>query len=743
MRNKLSRKIIISFGVVFFVYILNELADAFFSANKIIGYVLDIVIFLAVLSIMYYLLEEVDKTNKELQKNKQRLKNIFDTLDIAVWSHDLKSDTLLITPGIVKLYGSTAEDFYEDFTLWKKVIHPDDLNILTDREKKIGLGEVVTSIYRIIRRDGDIRWLQDRGIPTLDENGELVYFSSVLVDITDRKESEERYRTLVEMSPDIIAVYSRGEIDYINESGVKLFGASKAEELIGQPIGTIIPDTILKQIKKSDLTFDDNFERKMRFEFQGLRLDNKNFDMEMTVMPIFYEGRVARQIVGRNISKRKKAEATIKYMAFYDALTGLPNRNMFKMHLSDVLTLQEKQMLAVLFLDLDRFKIVNDTKGHLIGDRILKEVAKRLGKALLNDGIVSRQGGDEFIILVENMDKENVAMVAQRILDEFSFPFEVDSQEFFISPSIGISLYPGDGLDEETLIQHADTAMYLAKERGKNNFQFYNSELKGLSTQKMELENGLRKALEHDQLILHYQSQVELETGEIAGMEALIRWKDPERGLIPPSEFIPLAEETGLIVPLGKWVLNKACKQTKAWQKLGFKAVPIAVNISVRQIQEDDFVDSVKQVLNETGLDARYLELEITESIMQDMERSTEILNELKQLGVKLSIDDFGKGYSSLSYLKHLPIDNIKIDKSFVDDIIEHSSQGAMVKTIIDMGHNFGFNVIAEGIENQEQVAFLKRNECKIGQGYYFSKPLSAQPMEDLLSSGVFAKWKS
>ncbi|CAH0345353.1 GGDEF and EAL domain-containing protein [Bacillus sp. CECT 9360] len=738
MRNIHTRKIIIILGFVFFVYILNELAEAFFSSKKIIGYVFDIVIFLAVLSIIFYLLETIDKTNKELQKNKQRLKNIFDTLDIAVWSHDLKSDTLLITPEIVKLYGSSVEDFYQDFALWKKVIHPDDLNILADREKKIALGEAVTSIYRIIRPDGDIRWIQDRGIPTIDENGEMVYFSSVLFEITARKESEERYRTLVEMSPDIIAVYSRGEIDYINESGFKLFGASNSDELMGEPIGKIIPDTILKQINKSDVTFEDNFERKMRFEFQGVRLDGKNFDMEMTVMPIFYEGRVARQIVGRDISKRKKAEATIKYMAFYDALTGLPNRNMFKMHLSDVLSLQENQMLAVMFLDLDRFKIINDTKGHMIGDRILKEVAKKLGKALLNDGIVSRQGGDEFIILLENMDKEKVAKVAQRILGEFSFPFEVDSQEFFISPSIGISLYPRDGLDEETLIQHADTAMYLAKDRGKNNYQFYNSGLKGLSSHKMELENGLRKALEQDQLILHYQPQVDLETGEIAGMEALVRWIDPERGLVPPAEFIPLAEETGLIIPLGKWVLKRACKQNKAWQKLGFKSVPIAVNISVRQIQEDDFVDLVMQVLNETGMDARYLELEITESIMQDMERSTEILNELKNLGVKISIDDFGKGYSSLSYLKHLPIDNIKIDKSFVDDIIEHSSQGAMVKTIIDMGHNFQFTVIAEGIESPEQVAFLKRNECKIGQGYYFSKPLSEQQMEDLLSSGVF-----
>ncbi|MDP4171901.1 MAG: EAL domain-containing protein, partial [Bacillota bacterium] len=442
----------------------------------------------------------------------------------------------------------------------------------------------------------------------------------------------------------------------------------------------------------------------------------------------------ARQIVGRDISQRKKAEKTIEYMAYYDALTGLPNRNMFRKHLNEALNHPESPMLAVLFLDLDRFKIINDTKGHTTGDYILQIVAKRLKNAVKDDGMVSRQGGDEFIILLDNVDKEKTVVVAQRILEEFSYPMEVNQQEFFVSPSLGISLAPSDGTDEETLIKHADTAMYLAKELGKNNFQFYTSKLQGLSSQKMELENGLRKAIEQKQFILYYQPQIDLESGSMIGVEALIRWQHPNRGFISPGDFIPLAEETGLIVPIGKWVLKSACEQNKLWQENGMKTIPIAVNISVRQFQDDDFVESVTKILHETGLDPRFLELEITESIMQNIERSTVILNQLKELGVKISIDDFGTGYSSLSYLKHLPIDSIKIDKSFVDDIIDHSSQGAMVKTIIDMGHNLNFNVIAEGIEKPEQEAFLKENGCKVGQGYLYSRPLAAEQLQEFIS---------
>lgn len=717
---------------ILFAEFIDWVTSFYFSIKEVNGYLIDISVTLIFMVFVIGLFRGMKNTAEELQDNKKRLKSIFDTLDVAIWSHDLKTNTLLITSGIEKLYGYSSEEFYKDNTLWKKVIHPEDYHVLAERETGLSRGEAVTSIYRIIRPNGEVRWIQDRGIPVLDDNGNFVDFTSVLFDITDRQESEGRYRSLVEMSPDLIAVYSRGKLDYINEAGCKLFKAENPNDLIGKPIADLIPAEVLAHIKNRELTIDENFEEKLWFEFKATQVDGKEIDVEMSAMPILYEGRMAEQIVGRDLTQRKKAEKTIKYMAYYDVLTGLPNRNMVRKHLNAALK-NGDQELAVLFLDLDRFKIINDTKGHRVGDLLLKVVASRLKNAVQDTGLVSRQGGDEFIILLKGLSKEQVIEVAERILGEFSEGIVVESQEFFVTPSIGISLAPYDGQDEETLIKHADTAMYLAKERGKNNFQFYTDQLHGLSSRKMELENGLRKALEQDQLMLHYQPQVNLETGKIIGVEALVRWQHPEKGIISPGEFISLAEETGLIVPLGKWVLEKASAQNKAWQDKGFSPIPISVNISVRQLQEDRFIDTVKQILAETRLDPHYLDLEITESVMQNSEKTAMTLNQLKELGVMLAIDDFGTGYSSLSLLKHLPIDKIKIDKSFIDDIIHHANQGAMVKTIIDMGHNLQFDVIAEGVEEQKQVAFLMANGCMIGQGYHFSRPLPMEAMEELL----------
>ena len=732
-----TRKInnVYNWMLIFCLIVFTELLDLIFTflfpSVSVIKYV-TLFILIGILPFIFITLKEISRKDDELRLNKLKLKNIFDTLDIAIWSHDLKSDSLLITPGIEKLYGYSYIDFYQDLNLWNKVIYPDDLNFLEERAQKLAVGETVTSEYRIIRPDGEVRWIQDRGFPTLDRKGNFVDFNSVLLDITDRKESEDRYRSLVEMSPDIIAVVSRKKIEYMNEAGWKLVGASSSEAVIGESAMKFASANIINLIREQ---FEQPKQDMERFEFQVNRLDGETIDVEMAATSIIYEGRFAVQVVGRDITERKKAEKTIQYMAFYDSLTGLPNRNQFRNHLNEVLTKQSDKIQAVLFLDLDRFKIINDTKGHTVGDFILQKVAHRLDVTVHTEGMVSRQGGDEFIILLEDTDKERAAYVAQQILAEFSKPLEVNEQEFFVTPSIGISLYPVDGLDVETLIKNADTAMYQAKERGKNNFQFYSANLNGISIRKMELENGLRKALEQNQLMLHYQPQVSLKTGELVGIEALIRWQHPLHGLIPPCEFIPLAEETGLIVPIGKWVLQEACKQRKVWEQMGFHEFPIAINVSVRQFEDDHLIDYISNLLDETGLEGHHLELEITESIMQNLENSTIILNKLKDLGVLISIDDFGTGYSSLSYLKHLPIDKIKIDKSFVDDIIYHTNQGIMVKTIIDMGLNLNFAVIAEGIETDEQLHFLKENDCKIGQGYFFSKPIPAEQMDRYLLS--------
>ena len=737
---KINRNIYIRLLILIFcLLVLFEVADIvfpeLFHSIKIISY-LTITIYIGATFILFFLVKDFDQKANEFRKNQQKMKNIFDTLDVAIWSHDLKNNTLLITPGIEKLYGYKLENFYEDSNLWKEVIYPEDLYVLEERGKKLAGGETATSQYRIIRPDGEVRWIQDRGIPTFDSKGELVDFNSVLFDITDRKESEGLYQSLVEMSPDIIAVVYNGKIEYINEAGCKLIGAQSLEQVIGQSAKNFVPTQITDLIKSKVFSSDKLENERHRFEFQVRRTDGESIDVEMAARSILYDGRFAVQVVGRDITQRKKSEQTIKFMAFYDTLTGLPNRNQFRTHLNEVLHQQENSMHAVLFIDLDRFKIINDTKGHSVGDIILQKVAGRLEKAVQSEGLVSRQGGDEFIIVLEDIDLEKASHVSKRILNEFAFPFEVNKDEFYVTPSIGISIYPTDGNDEETLIKNADTAMYQAKERGKNNYQFYSNNLDGISTWKMKLENWLRRALEQKQMTLHYQPQIDLPTGEIVGVEALIRWNHPEYGYIAPSEFIPLAEETGLIVPLGKWILREACERRKAWKDAGFEDFPIAVNVSVRQFQDEHFISFIADMLEEIGLEANYLELEITESLMQNLENSTIILNQLKSLGVLLSVDDFGTGYSSLSYLKHLPIDKIKIDKSFVDDIIYHSNQGMMVKTIIDMGVNLKFTVIAEGIETEEQVKFLTRNACQIGQGYYYSKPLSSEKLEEFLSKG-------
>jgi len=467
-------QLILIFSLVVFTVILDLAVSLLFPSIMLLKYAA-IAFLIGMVPFLNRTIKGIRKKDEEFRQNKLKLKNIFDTLDVAIWSHDLKSDTLLITPGIEKLYGYTYFDFFKDLDLWRKVIYPDDQHILADRAMKLERGETVTSEYRIIRPDGDVRWIQDRGFPTLDSDGNFVDFNSVLFDITDRKESEDRYRSLVEMSPDIIAVVSQDKIEYINEAGSKLAGADRPSELIGKSPLLFVPKEIVEPFKINGSRYR---EQRLRLEFQVKQLSGETIDVEIASTPIFYEGRFAVQVVGRDITERKKAEKTIQDMAYHDSLTGLPNRNRFRNHLNAVLSRhQENQKLAVLFIDLDRFKIINDTKGHTVGDMILRTVANRLEMAVEKVGFVSRQGGDEFIILLEDMDKERVTLVAQRIVYEFSKPLEVNDQEFIVTPSIGISLYPRDGVDEETLIKHADTAMYQAKESGKNNFRFYTSNL--------------------------------------------------------------------------------------------------------------------------------------------------------------------------------------------------------------------------------------------------------------------------
>jgi diguanylate cyclase (GGDEF)-like protein/PAS domain S-box-containing protein len=432
--------------------------------------------------------------------------------------------------------------------------------------------------------------------------------------------------------------------------------------------------------------------------------------------------------------QRHNHEETIRHLAYHDPLTGLANRRLLEEILSFNLKLQQRTSL--MFLDLDRFKYVNDSLGHRIGDLLLQEVSLRLKACSLEADTIARQGGDEFVLLFQNASRENVITAAEDIIESLSTPFVIEDHEIFITPSIGISFYPEHGEDAHALMRCADAAMYQAKKRGKNTYRVYESNTDGLAGSKLYFENQLRKALKHDEFALHYQPQIDVVSRQFIGVEALIRWQHPQLGLVPPNEFIPVAEETGLILPIGDWVLRNACLQGKRWIDAGFPPMIISVNLSPKQFNNANMIENISTILKETMFPAELLELEITESMTMDMEVSSKIIEGMRALGVRISIDDFGTGYSSLHYLKRLPIHRLKIDRSFVRDIFMDQNDKDIVRAIITMAHSLGILVIAEGVENEQQLKFLEENGCDQAQGYYFNKPLPAKALE----ANIFGK---
>ncbi|TFB14658.1 EAL domain-containing protein [Filobacillus milosensis] len=429
---------------------------------------------------------------------------------------------------------------------------------------------------------------------------------------------------------------------------------------------------------------------------------------------------------------RQKAEERSSYLAYHDMLTGLPNRFMFTEKLRKLI--KNGSQFAVLFIDLDQFKKINDTRGHTIGDQILQLVAQRLLKSVSKEDIVARLGGDEFTIILPSKTKTEVAHFAEKIVTDIRTPFFVENSKFHLKASVGISLFPVDGENLEALLKNSDIAMYSSKEYGGNNYRFFNNSMNSLLEEKVNLERMLHSALANEEFLVYYQPQIDLRTGQIFGAEALIRWEHPHQGMIPPDQFVPIAEETGLIGPIGDWVLRTACFQAKRWNREHEHPIRIAVNLSVKQLINGDIVSSVSKALHETGLDPNLLELELTESIfMQDAKFMVSTLNELKKLGVRISIDDFGTGYSSLAYLKDYPIDSLKVDRTFVHNLLNNKKNTAIVSAVITLARRLGIRSVAEGIENAEQLNFLEMEGCDLAQGYYFSRPLSEDQMNDLL----------
>jgi diguanylate cyclase (GGDEF)-like protein len=451
---------------------------------------------------------------------------------------------------------------------------------------------------------------------------------------------------------------------------------------------------------------------------------------------------VVATIESRNLADQVQiANDHLDHLAHHDALTDLPNRILLQDRLSQAIELAHRQgkQLAVMFMDLDQFKHINDSLGHTVGDQLLQSVAQRLLDCVRQSDTISRQGGDEFVLLLPFIKHSgDVALSAQKMLAALAGPHHIDLHELHINASIGISIYPDDGQDAETLLKNADAAMYHAKENGRNHYEFFKTEMNARAVQRQATEASLRDALERQEFVLHYQPKINFHNGTIVGVEALIRWQHPERGLLLPAQFVPVAEDCGLILPIGRWVLRTTCLQARAWLQMGLPPITVAVNISALELLDKSFLDNICATLEVTGIEPHYLQIELTESVlMQDAESANSVLHALADMGVKIAIDDFGSGYSCLANLKQFPIDTLKIDQSFVSDVISNPDNAIIVSTVISIGKSFNQHIIAEGVETPEQYAFLLAQHCDEGQGYYFSRPLESVAFARLLKTGV------
>lgn len=568
--------------------------------------------------------------------------------------------------------------------------------------------------------------------------GENSFHKSYYPELQQRLDELERFRSLLDHSNDAIflIILPSWQFSDVNQSACHQLGYSR-EELLAMTFFDIVCSSSLDSI--IGLSAECQHSKICRRLLSVLikKKNGQELPVEMTLCIDQFVNDLYAVAVARDISERKHAEEKIKHLAYHDPLTGLPNRTLFKDRLNLALANvhRNQEMLAVMFLDLDRFKIINDTLGHDVGDRVLRGVSRRLSTLINESDTLSRMGGDEFVLLLPRLSQvDDVVKLSMKILETLNPTFYFEGIELHISTSIGIAIYPNDGNDSKTLLKNADSAMYKAKEQGRNTYQFYTPSMNATASARLEMENNLRLALKRKEFVVFYQPKVDIETRKIVGMECLLRWQHPYLGLVSPMDFIPLAEETGLIVPIGEWVMREACTQNKEWQDKGFSPLRVAVNLSARQFHHQNLVDTVAKILDESNLDPRWLELEITESIAMKKEAYTfTMLRNLKSMGISISLDDFGTGYSSLSYLNRFPIDTIKIDKTFISQISAASDSKPIIIAAIAMAQSLNLKVIAEGVETLEQLTFLKENGCNEIQGYLFSKPLPGQDFEKLM----------
>ena len=645
----------------------------------------------------------------------------------GMWNN---SDILDQLFGIDEAYGRTLEG-------WKALIHPDDRTHIVDYFTKDVLvqGKPFDKEYRIIRHNDQAeRWVHGICKLEFDAQGQPLKMLCTIQDITARKQAEDALVKLslaIEQSPESIVITDlEGNIEYVNNTFTSVTGYSLNEVLGKNP-------RILQSGKTPQVTYAVMWALLSRGKQWSGELINRNKDgreylESVVISPVRQaDGRITNYVaVKTDITDKRQAEERIERLAHFDQLTDLPNRillnDRFKFSLS--LAQRNDEPVAVMFLDLDHFKNINDTLGHSIGDQLLMEIAKRLKSSLREQDTVSRLGGDEFILILPDTDADSAAHVAIKLIEAVSRPFQIRNHELITTPSIGIAIYPNDGEDLETLSKNADAAMYRVKQGSRNDFCFFTQEMQEHSMRRLQLSNALRHALAHHELQLHYQPQVSIEDGHIVGAEALLRWQHPELGMISPAEFIPIAEDSGLIIKIGEWVLRTAAVQLKSWMDSGLPPMLMAVNLSAVQFRQANITEVITGILDEVGLPHEYLELELTEAAaMDDPKAAIAVMDKLLEQGIRMSIDDFGTGYSSLSYLKKFSVYKLKIDQSFVQNITDDPDDKAIVTAIISMASSLGMHTIAEGVETAGQLDYLRLQGCNDAQGYYFSKPLTAE----------------
>ncbi|MEK4496798.1 EAL domain-containing protein [Ureibacillus sp. FSL W8-0352] len=618
---------------------------------------------------------------------------------------------------------------------------------------EIGKGNIWRGEIKNKKKDGSYYWVHATIVPFLNEKGKPYKYLSIRTDITKEKELEEelersykKYELIAEHSDNFVAlVDADGAFHYVSLT-FQILLHYDLKSLEKQNVFNLIhledSELLKKEIQKLLNMSKEKSSRKL--EFRLLHGDGGYIDVEATIKIIHNDENPLNNlvlIVMSDISVRKEVEQNLYHLAYHDSLTNFPNRptfmNELRSYVMDVRLTNKK--FSILFIDLDNFKLINEQLGHDNGDLVIVKAAENIRESIREIDLVARMGGDEFIVLLRDIkDEQDTINIVNNIIEKFQKPIVVNGKDNVLTCSIGVASYPEHGTTPEELIKNADSALTQVKQKSKNNYAVYNKKLENISLERRIIENAMRKGLNEHQFFLEYQPKFNIHNDEIVGMEALVRWNHPDLGTIPPGKFISLAEETGLIIPLGEWILNESCKQAKEWREKGFGELIVSVNVSVRQLQDPKFVQQVERVLKETGFNPKFLELEVTESIFADLNCITPILKRLRSLGIHISVDDFGTGYSSLSYIKHLPIDTLKVDASFVKDIHKNEESKAIVRAIINLAETIGLKVIAEGIEIEEQVRALRNDGCIFGQGYFYSRPLRKEAFEEYIRSKGF-----